>query len=64
MLIMACPNLIITAKAGLFTSAIWEALTSHLKVTKIYGAFHPQTYGTTEKQNRLQEVYLQMFGNY
>ncbi len=59
------PESIITDQGSLFTSKFWSSLCYFLGMKwKLFTAFHPQTYGQTEKQNSTMEAYLRVFVNW
>ncbi|KAH0604190.1 uncharacterized protein H6S33_007221 [Morchella sextelata] len=48
-----------------FTAKFWRALCKHLGIeARIYTAFHPETYGQTERLNTVMEQYLLGYVSY
>jgi hypothetical protein len=56
---------IVTDHGTQFTSRFWTRVCSHLSTDhRLSTAFHPQTDGSTERQNKTMEQYLRAFCNY
>ena len=56
---------IVTNRRSLFTSKFWSLLCYFLDIKRRLSiAFHPQTDGSTERQNSTMEVYLRAFVNF
>ena len=59
------PNSIVTNTSSLFTSKFWSLLYYFFGIKhRLSFAFHPQTDGQTERQNRTMEAYFQAFVNF
>ena len=59
------PNSIVSDRDSVFTSKFWSSLCYFLSIKRrLSTAFHPQTDGQTEWQNRTMEAYLRAFVNY
>jgi hypothetical protein len=55
---------IITCSGTQFTSRFWKRVCSHMSINhRLSTAFHPQTDGQKEHQNRTTELYLPAFCN-
>ncbi len=58
-------DLIVSDRGSVFTSKFWSSLCFFLGIKKkLSTAFHPQTDGQTERQNRTMKAYLLAFVNY
>lgn len=59
------PSSIISDRDKLFTSHYWSAFCYYLRIKRnLSTAFHPQTDGQSERQNRTLENYLRAYSNY
>ena len=59
------PDSIVSDRGSVFTSKFWSSLCYFLSIKRrLSTAFHPQTDGQTERQNRTIEAYLIVFVNY
>ena len=56
---------IVTDRGSLFTSKFWSSLCYFFGIKRwLSTAFHPQTYGQTERQNSIMETYFRAFVNF
>ena len=59
------PDSIISDCGAIFTFKFWSSLCYFLDIKRrLSTAFHPQTDGQMERQNRTMEAYLQVFVNF
>ena len=59
------PQCIISDRGSIFTSKIWTELFTCLKARQnLSSSYHPQTDGTSEKQNDIIECCIRAFTNY
>lgn len=59
------PTDITSDRGAVFTSNYWSQLCYHMRIKRnLSTAYHPQTDGQTEVQNRTLEMYLRLYCNY
>ena len=59
------PKRIVSDMGTEFTADFWQALSYHLEIENHYSiAYHPQTYGQSERFNAVMEQYLRAYVNY
>ncbi|MBW0593497.1 hypothetical protein O181_133212 [Austropuccinia psidii MF-1] len=59
------PVSIVSDRVSLFVSSFWNQLCQKLKISRdLSTAFHPETYGQTERVNQNLEQYLWMYVSY
>ncbi|MBW0556256.1 hypothetical protein O181_095971 [Austropuccinia psidii MF-1] len=59
------PSSIVSDRGPLLVSSFWTNLCQQLKISRdLPTAYHPETYGQTERVNQILEQYLWMYVNY
>ncbi|MBW0478143.1 hypothetical protein O181_017858 [Austropuccinia psidii MF-1] len=59
------PSSIISNRCSLFASSFWTNLCQQLKISRdVSPAYHPETYGQTERVNQILEQYLWIYVSY
>ncbi|MBW0532022.1 hypothetical protein O181_071737 [Austropuccinia psidii MF-1] len=59
------PSSIFSERCYLFVSSVWKNLFQKLKLSRdLTNAYHPETYGKTERVNQILENYFRMYVSY